>query len=61
MKLLEFGAVQIQQAIDNAEHIFSISDVLKHVDIWQRKHAVSVLKILASDNMVCNVKCQPEE
>ena len=43
-KLLEFGAVQIQQVIDNAEHIFSIPDVLKHVDIWQRKHAVSVLK-----------------
>ena len=45
-KLLEFGTDQIQQVIDKAEHIFSISDVLKHVDIWQRKHAVSVLKIL---------------
>ena len=47
-KLLEFGAVQIQQVIDNAEHILSISDVLKHVDILQRKHAVSVLKIFES-------------
>ena len=45
-KLLEFGTDQIQQVIDKAEHIFSISDVLKHVDIWQRKHAVSVLQIL---------------
>ena len=47
-KLLEFGAVQIQQVIDNTEHIHSISDVLKHVDIWKRKHAVSVLKIFDS-------------
>ena len=47
-KLLEFGTDQIQQVIDNAEHIFSISDVLKHVDIWQRNHAVSVLKIFES-------------
>jgi len=47
-KLLEFGTEQIQQVIDNAEHIFSISDVLKHVDIWQRNHAVSVLKIFES-------------
>ena len=46
--LLEFGTVQIQQVVDNAEHIFSVSDVLKHVDIWQRKHAVSVLKIFES-------------
>lgn len=47
-KLLEFGNHQVQQVIDNAEHIFSISSVLKYVDFWQRKHAVSVLKIFQS-------------
>ena len=47
-KLLEFGNDQVQQVIDNAEHIFSISSVLKYVDIWQRKHAASVLKIFQS-------------
>ena len=47
-KLLEFGTDQVQQVIDNAEHIFSISNVLKHVDIWQKKHAVSILKIFRS-------------
>lgn len=30
-KLLEFGNHQVQQVIDNAEHIFSISSVLKYV------------------------------
>lgn len=47
-KLLEFGTDQVQQVIDNAEHIFSISNVLKYVDIWQKKHAVSILKIFRS-------------
>ena len=44
-KPFEFGTHQVQQAIDNAESIFSISSVLKHVDVWQRRHAVSILKI----------------
>ena len=35
-KLLEFGTDQVQQVIDNAEHFFSISNVLKYVDIWQK-------------------------
>ena len=47
-KLLEFGTDQVQQVIDNAKHIFSISNVLKYVDIWQKKHAVSILKIFRS-------------
>jgi len=47
-KRLEFGTDQILQVIDNAEHIFSISDVLKRVDIRQRKNAVSVSKIFES-------------
>ena len=47
-KLLEFGTDQVQQVIDNSKHIFSISNVLKYVDIWQKKHAVSILKIFQS-------------
>ena len=35
-KLLEFGTDQVQQVIDNAEHIFSISNVLQYVGIWQK-------------------------
>lgn len=44
-KLLEFGRFQIKQIIDNAEFIFSVSSIQKYVDMWQKKHSVSVLKI----------------
>ena len=44
-KLLEFGPFQIKQIIDNAEFIFSVSSIQKYVDMWQKKHSVSVLKI----------------
>ena len=47
-KLLEFGTDQVQQVIDNAELFFSISNVLQYVDIWQKKHAVSILQIFQS-------------
>ena len=43
-KPFEFGTHQVQQAIDNADSIFSISGVMKYVDVWQMKHAVSLLK-----------------
>jgi len=41
-KPFEFGTHQVQQAIANADSIFSISSVMKYVDVWQRKHAVSI-------------------
>ena len=47
-KLLEFGTHQINQIVDNAEFIFSIPTAMKCVDLWQRKHAVSVLKVFQS-------------
>ena len=47
-KPFEFGTHQVQQTIDNAESIFSVSSVMKYVDVWQRKHAVSILKIFQS-------------
>ncbi len=47
-KPLEFGTHQVQQAIGNADSIFTISSVMKYVDVWQRKHALSILKIFHS-------------
>ena len=44
-KPFEFGTHQVQQAIDNADSIFSLSSVMKYVDVWQRRHAVSILKV----------------
>ncbi|KAL9977284.1 hypothetical protein ACROYT_G014673 [Oculina patagonica] len=47
-KPLEFCTHQVQQAIDKAESIFSTSSVMKNVDVWQRKYAVSILTIFQS-------------
>ena len=48
-KPFEFGTHQVQQAIDNAVSIFSISSLMKYVDFWQRKqYAVSILEIFQS-------------
>ena len=34
------------QVLENCEKIFTLQDTLKLVDIWQRKHAISILKII---------------
>jgi hypothetical protein len=44
-KLLEFGIDQVKEAVKNAEYIFTIADVTKLVDIWQMKHATTILDI----------------
>ena len=43
-----FGTEQVQQVIQKANHIFSLADLNKHVDIWQKKHANSVIAIFQS-------------
>ena len=43
-----FGTQQVQQVIQKANHIFSLADLNKHVDIWQKKHANSVIAIFQS-------------
>ena len=43
-KPFKFGTHQVQQAIDNAD--FSISSVMKYVDVWQRRLAVPILNFL---------------
>ena len=44
-KLLEFGNDQVKEAINNAEYIFTLTDVTKLVDIWRMKHATAILNI----------------
>lgn len=46
--LLEFGVVQVSQVLEHAHLIFEASDVMKYVDIWQKKHAHMVLEAVAS-------------
>ena len=62
-KLLEFGTEQVQQVIQNANHIFSLADLNKHVDIWQKKHANSVMTIFQSifNDVKEPVNCTSEE
>ena len=65
-KLLEFGADQVQQAINSAKYIFTISDVTKYVDIWQTRHAASILEIFKSifqgiDQQIMDINYDEEE
>ena len=65
-KLLEFGADQVRQAINSAKYIFTISDVTKYVDIWQRRHAASILAIFKTifediDQQIMDIDYDNEE
>ena len=47
-KVLEFGMKQIDDIIQHAHLIFGIEDVMKYIDIWQKKHAQLVIVIFVS-------------
>lgn len=44
--LMQFGECQIKQVLENCKKIFAVEDVLHYVEIWNKKHALSVLKII---------------
>ena len=44
--IYEFGRFQKKQIMDSSQKLFTLSDILKHVEIWRHAHAVSVLNIL---------------
>ena len=43
--IMQFGKSQIQEIMQNCNVLFTVSDIMEHVNIWQHKHAISVLKI----------------
>ena len=43
--IMQFGKSQIQEIMQNCNVRFTVSDIMEHVNIWQHKHAISVLKI----------------
>ena len=45
---LEFGMKQIDDIIEHANLIFCVEDVMKYIDIWQKKHAHLVIEIFDS-------------
>ena len=65
-KLLEFGADQVQQAVNSSKKIFTISDVSKYVDIRQTRNAASILEIFKSifqdiDQQIMDINYDDEE
>lgn len=39
----EFSSVQVRQAMNNCHLIFSLDDVRKYVEIWQKQYASNIL------------------
>ena len=44
--LMQFGEYQIKQVLENCDKIFTLENVMLSVEIWNKKHAVSVFKII---------------
>jgi len=42
-----FSEIQIQQVLDNVEHLFNINDICNSVEIWDIIHAHKILQILS--------------
>ena len=46
--LMEFDVKVIDQVIENAHLIFTVEDVMTYIDVWQKRHAVSILEVFVS-------------
>ena len=44
--LMQFGEHQIKQVLENCNKIFTLEDVMHHVDIWNKQHSISILWII---------------
>ena len=45
-KLWSFSELQIAQALENCNRLFSLDDVIKYVEIWDVKHALVIMDII---------------
>lgn len=43
---LEFGSIQILSIVKNCHKLFSISDVMKYVEVWRKSHAHGILTVI---------------
>ena len=48
--MLGFSKYQIEQVVENMEAIFSLSDVYKFVEIWDKRHAMKILSVINDGN-----------
>ena len=44
--MLGFGDLQISQVLDNLQYIFEITDVYRAVEIWHKRHAQEIIRII---------------
>ena len=44
---MQFGESQINEVIEKCDLIFTVSDVLKNVQIWHKNYAIMVLNIIS--------------
>lgn len=44
--MLGFGDLQISQVLHNLEHIFEMSDVYRTVEIWHKRHAQEIIRVI---------------
>ena len=58
--MLGFSQHQITQVLDNVHRIFSIADVYKFVEIWDKRHAQKMLLILNNVFADINDHCDSE-
>ena len=45
--LFEFNSFHINQVLRNCHRLFSLKDILDHVEIWRTKYATAILQILS--------------
>jgi hypothetical protein len=45
----EFSQFQISQVLNNCEHLFTLTDILEHVEIWRHVHANVLFTLLLEE------------
>lgn len=43
---MQFEGYEIEQVLEQCDKIFTLQNVIQHVEIWNKRHAVSILKII---------------
>ena len=43
---IEFGGMQISQALNTCHKLFTIDDVIENVEIWRKNHALGILEAI---------------
>ena len=52
--LMQFGKYQIEQVIEHCDKIFTLENVMDYVEIWNKKYAVSIFKIIK--DVFCDIE-----